>query len=219
MMNENRIVAALLVAACAVSCTSLFSNSAVHASSQASENVVRATRIELIDAAGVVRGVLGPDPRGTNGMFGLYLLDPAGNPNVSLAAANTTKDRGFGLLALDNSATAERVSLMPAMEAGLKVQDSDGITRAQITLRSVDSDQAPAILLRDGAGCDRVELSQSDGCGGTLSSAQLLLASECNEKMKWLLKPSVGLLASSDRPSQLIFYEAGGNVLQLQGNR
>lgn len=61
--------------------------------------VARATRVELVDADGAVRAVLGaldtPDPRSP--VYGLALLDEAGRPRVWLSLDRTGPNLVFDL--------------------------------------------------------------------------------------------------------------------------
>lgn len=101
------------------------------------ERVVQARRVELVDAEGRVRGLLGelptPDPHGE--VFGLSLLTESGSPRVTIGVDD---DGGWVVLELDGNIL---------IQLGVNEVDSDAVdTRAVVHIS--DAGGTPLIRWR-----------------------------------------------------------------------
>lgn len=101
------------------------------------DRVVQARRVELVDADGAIRGVLGelptPDPRGE--VFGLSLLTESGSPRVTLGV---DADGGWVVLELEGNIL---------VQLGVNEVDSDAVD-ARAVVHISDADGTPLIRWR-----------------------------------------------------------------------
>lgn len=210
MQNSQILVAIAAFSALGIALSSRLSPCT---NSQSSSDVVRASQVEIVDAAGAVKAVLGLDPTGKSNAVGIYLMDPAGRTSVSLSAQQTASDRGLGMLRLDNSRTGEQISIAPSQDTGIALSDRNGVHRMQFKIRDDSGMPSPAIVLRDGASCVRAELTQVDAGSAPQSLVSLILSATCDEKMKEFVTPSVVLSASEVNLGEISVYGASRNVV------